>query len=703
MAVSDSDRVAMRPPSPRRGDDADRIHGRVVADPFRWLEDDSTPECAEWLAGQAALLERHRATWPLRDALHRDLAELIGVGALTAPVSSPPVVRRGRRFSLRRAPGQELPVLVVADPGAEPRVLVDPLALDPGARTTLDSWRPSWNGAVLAYQVSTGGSERPVLHVVRVADGTPVDSPIPLARPTPVAWLPSGLGFHYTAPDGERGRRVLLHRLGTDPADDETVYRTDRPHLAIKSAPARPWLMITTSSGVTSGNTLLVVPEPGAEPRVLHDGDRDGSRAVLKFGPGPLVLAVTDLGAPFGRVCAVDPDDPASGSWRTLIPEEPGAVLDDAVPLLDPDTGAPCLLVNRTRRGLSGLALHGHDGARLCDVPVPGSGSIRRMAAPPDSDRAWFAYTDFVTPPTVYRFDLRERRCVPEPAEGAPPAPAAAGGADPAAPRVRQVDYTAGDGTRVGMHLVFAGDPADGPRPTLLTTYGGFGASSVPGYSPTILAWVRAGGVYAVAGVRGGGEGGTAWHAAGSGANKPTAIADFLAAAEWLVAQGWTAPDRLAVKGASHSGLMAAAAITARPDLFAAAVVSDALTDMVRYPGFGLGRMWCEEFGTADDPDQLDTLLSYSPYHRVRRGAGYPAVLLTCPRTDARVDSMHTRKLTAALQDAAADTPGARPVLLRCESDVGHGMRSASRWIGLQADVLAFCAAHTGLGAGAAG
>lgn len=258
---------------------------------------------------------------------------------------------------------------------------------------------------------------------------------------------------------------------------------------------------------------------------------------------------------------------------------------------------------------------------------------------------------------------------------------------------VRELSYRSFDGTSVGLRVVVPVGAA-GPLSVLLTAYGGFGASTPPAYSPVVAAWVRAGGAYAVAGVRGGGEHGAAWHDAGRGPNKPAAVADLLSAADWLVAQGWTTPKRLAVKGASHSGLMAAAALVRRPDLFAAVVCSDALTDMVRYHRFGLGRLWTGEFGTADDADQLATLLTYSPYHLVAPGTRYPAVLLTCPRTDARVDSLHTRKLAAALRHATAAD---RPVLLRCEDGVGHGARSLDRWLGLQADILAFCALHTGL------
>ncbi|MGP3683148.1 prolyl oligopeptidase family serine peptidase [Streptomyces sp. IBSNAI002] len=258
---------------------------------------------------------------------------------------------------------------------------------------------------------------------------------------------------------------------------------------------------------------------------------------------------------------------------------------------------------------------------------------------------------------------------------------------------MRQVLYRSADGTEVPMYLIMAGN-SQGPRPAILTAYGGFGASAAPSYSPSLTAWVQAGGIYAIAQVRGGGERGPAWHAAGRAMNKPNAFADFAAAARWLCTEGHTTPRQLAIKGASHSGLMVAAAITRNPYQYAAAVCSDALTDMTRYPHLGLGTWWTDEFGDPDNPAHLPTLLAYSPYHNTHPGTCYPAVLLTSPRHDTRVGAAHTRKLTAALQHAT--TPH-HPVLLRTEHDIGHGPRAVSRLINLQADTLAFCATHTGL------
>ncbi|UPT23353.1 S9 family peptidase [Thermobifida alba] len=676
----------MAHPAARRQDVVDELHGHAVADPYRWLEDGESAECRAWLAAQERMFAEHAAQWRDREAFASLLRELAGAGGAAVPVLSVPVVRGDRRFLLRRAPGQQLPVLVVAEGDQAERTLLDPVALDASATTTLDAWRPSWNGELVACQLSRRGSERPVLRVLEVATGRFVDGPVRPGRVTPVAWLGDDSGFYYVdTPAG--GRRLRLHRIGQPECADTVVHTVEWPQLSVATSPGGRWVMVSAAAGATSGNLLWLGEHraDGLALRRVHDGTGDGSRAVLKFGPGERIYAVTDAGAPFGRLCAVDPAAPDSGHWHTLVASEAPAVLTDCVVLRDPAGAGVRLLVGYSRHGVGDLVLHDAQGNRLGHVPLPGAGTVLRLSAPPTgAAEAWFSYTDFVTPPTVYRFRLgRGVEAAGRPATGAGPRP-----------RVRQVTYASHDGTPVRMHLV--GLPADGagPRPTLLTAYGGFGASSVPGYSPAALAWVRAGGLYAVAHVRGGGEEGTGWHAAGRGRAKPNAIADLGAAARWLVARGWTSPDRLALRGASHSGLLVAAALVRDPGLYAAAVCSDAVTDMVRYPLFGVGRLWTEEFGTAEDPEELEVLLGYSPYHRVRPGTPYPAVLLTCARTDPRVDSLHTRKMAAALQHA---TCSPHPVLLRCEADVGHGARSVSRWVELQADILAFCAAHTGL------
>ncbi|MYS22163.1 prolyl oligopeptidase [Streptomyces sp. DvalAA-14] len=696
----------------RREPFVESVQGRTVCDPYRWLEDDTDAECVQWLAAQDRMFAEHRPGWRARPAFRALLDELMDRGGAAVPVVSAPVVRGSRRFFLRRRAGQEMPVLVAAAEGEADeagRVIVDPMELDPSGGTSLLAWRPSWSGRLLAFQVAAGGSESPRLRVLDVTRGRPVDGPLVLGRPTAVAWLADDTGFYYVTGSPAEPRRVRLHHLGDDPAHDPVVLETPMRHLSVSLSPDGRWLLVSAAAGPQTGNILRLADlqadatagrGPG-DPHLVtvHDGTAQGSSALVKAGPRGLLYAITDAGAPRGRVCVIDPAEPHSSAWTTVVEPGPDALLSACTALRDPGSGEVRLLVSTVRNGVPFLALHDVTGRRLTDIATPGTGpgTISGLSTPPgDSDRVWFRYTDFVTPPAVHRFALPQQRCEPETrhvsgiAAGGPRPPSRR----PEQPVVRQLICRSEDGTPVGLYVISPAAPFDGPRPALLTAYGGFGASAAPAYSPSITAWVRAGGIYAVAGVRGGGEHGTTWHTAGRGAGKPNAFADFAAAARHLIDQGLTTPAQLAVKGASHSGLMVAVAITRNPELYAAAVCSDAITDMVRYPLFGLGAWWTKEFGTADDPDQLDTLLSYSPYHNVRPGTRYPAVLLTSPRVDPRVDAAHMRKLTAALQHATAS---GRPVLLRTEDGVGHGPRTASRYADLHSDALAFCAEHTGL------
>jgi prolyl oligopeptidase len=354
----------------------------------------------------------------------------------------------------------------------------------------------------------------------------------------------------------------------------------------------------------------------------------------------------------------------------------------------EPAAGGGTLLCVWTRHAVSELTTHAlGTGERTGSVPLPGLGSVAGIAERPEGGyEAWFGYTDHVVPASVYRYDAStgETTLWSE----------APGRVEVPEVHARQVEYPSADGTTVRMLVLAPTKEPDRPRPAILYGYGGFSIPMTPGYSAGVLAWVEAGGVYAIAQLRGGSEEGEQWHRDGMREKKQNTFDDFHAAAERLVADGWTANDRLAVNGGSNGGLLVGAAVTQRPELFAAAVCSAPLLDMVRYEQFGLGATWSDEYGSADVPEELDWLLGYSPYHHVRQGVDYPAVLFTVFDGDTRVDPMHARKMCAALQHA---TSGTRPVLLRRERDVGHGARALSRSVALTADTLAFAARWTGL------
>ncbi|WP_136520510.1 prolyl oligopeptidase family serine peptidase [Cellulomonas telluris] len=714
------------PPAPRE-DLVEDLHGRAVADPYRRLEDAQDPATVAWSAEQDALYATYRgrvearaADGPFGTAALRDrLGTLLGAGFVSAPAW-----RGERRFVSRRAGDQEHAVVVVVEPdgagGERERVLVDPLRLDPAGTTTLDAWQPSKEGHLLAYQVSSGGTEESVLHVLDVATGEPVDGPVDRARYSPVAWLPGGEAFFYVrrlAPDlvpadeQQYHRRVWLHRLGTSPEQDVEVFGAglDRTnYYGVSVSRDGRWLIVSASAGTAPRTDVWIADltadgGPGAPVFTEVAVGLDAEVGAWVGRDGRLYVH-TDLDAPRGRVCVTDPTTPGVEHWTTLVAQDGTAVLED-VALLDgggDDTTPVELVVSWRRHSVSEVTLHDPDtGERrpgdAGTLPLPGLGSISGLVTRPDGGTSlWFSYTDHVTVPRVHRYDA---------ATGDLTLWATPPGAVPDLPDVhtRQVEVTSADGTTVRAFVLARADrlDADGrplaPAPTVLYGYGGFQVSLDPAYSASTLAWVEAGGVYVVANLRGGGEEGEEWHRAGMRGAKQNVFDDLFAVAEHLVAQGWTTTDRLAVWGGSNGGLLVGAAVTQRPDLWAAAVCSAPLLDMVRYQRFGLGVTWTEEYGDADVPEELDWLLGYSPYHRVVDGTAYPAVLFTVFEGDTRVDPLHARKLAAALQAATSSDPDERPVLLRRETGVGHGGRALSRTVALSAEQLQFVADRTGL------
>ena len=683
-------------PKAPRGDDADVLHGVTIPDPYRTLEDEQRPETVAWSAAQAELLAEHRQRWTERPTLHARLTELLGAGSIGAPAW-----RGERAFFIRRTADQEHAVLLVTEPsasddsGSAERVLVDPIAIDPSGATTLDAWQPSKEGDLLAYQLSAGGTEESILRVMDVATGEDIDGPIDRGRYSPVAWLPGGKAFYYVrrlppeaVPEGEDQyhRRVYLHRLGSDPSTDVEVFGAGQDktnYYGVSVSRDGRWLIVTAAQGTSPRNDVwladLTASDPAAPELVpVHVGV--DARAYPHVGRDGRLYIWTDLEAPRGRLVVADPADPAA--WRDLIAEDPGAVLEDYA-ILDA-LDRPVLAVAWTRHAISKLSVHDlATGERLTDVELPGLGSIGGLSERPEGGHeTWFGYTDHTTPAKVLHYDaLSGELTTWADSPGTVEVPAV---------RSRQVTYRSKDGTEVRMVIVSPTGEPDRPRPTVLYGYGGFSVALTPAYSASILAWVEAGGAWAIANLRGGSEEGEEWHRAGMRENKQNVFDDYIAAAEYLLDEGWTRTDRLGIVGGSNGGLLVGAALTQRPELYRAVVCSAPLLDMVRYEKFGLGATWNDEYGTADDADELQWLLGYSPYHQVRENTAYPAVLFTVFDGDTRVDTMHARKMCAALQAATSAGPDERPILLRAEGTVGHGARAVSRTVDLSADQLAF-------------
>jgi prolyl oligopeptidase len=687
-------------PAAERLDLVERRHGLSVADPYRWLEDPADPRTVAWSQAQDELARSCLEGLPGREWLADRLTALQRAGSVRVPSW-----RGGRRFFTRREPGQEHEALLVAEPDGTERVLVDPGALDPAGTTTLDAAVASHEGHLLAYQLSTGGDEESRLYVVDVGTGERVDGPIDRCRYSPVAWLPGGEELYYVrrlapdaVPEGEEQfhRRVLRHRIGADRSTDVEVHGAGLEptnYYDVSVSRDGRWLLVTASAGTAPRDDFWIADLASAA------GDRElrevqvgvDARVHPRVGPDGLLYLNTDRDAPRGRLARVDPADPAYERWVDVVPEAPDEVLGGVALLSSAEAAGDVttVLAVHTRDAADSLSWWDADTARrLGTVTGLDAGSVVGLTGRPEGGReAWVGYTDHLTPPMVLRWTADAPAGVQTWAR-------APGAVEPPAVRVSRVHYSSADGTRVHMFVVAPVAGPDRPRPTVLYGYGGFNNALTPTYTPSMLAWVEAGGVWAIANLRGGAENGEEWHRAGMRERKQNVFDDYIAAAERLLADGWTTARRLGIYGGSNGGLLVGAALTQRPDLYAAVVCSAPLLDMVRYELFGLGRTWNDEYGTADDPEELGWLAAYSPYHRVVDGVDYPAVLFTTFDRDTRVDPMHARKMCAALQHATA---GTRPVLLRRERDVGHGARSVSRTVRLGVDQLAFLADRLGL------
>jgi len=653
-------------PPTRTVDAVEVLHGESIPDPYRWLEDGADPDTRAWTERQNALTEEWLAGVPARDAIRRRLDQLLAIGALSVPTPA-----RGRYFYQRREGRQNQPVLYVRDGVAgEDRAAIDPNALDPAGTTALDWYFPSDDGGLLAYGLSAGGSEQSVLHVYDVEAGTSLPERIPRTRAADLAWLPDASGFYYTrypAPDtvpaGEEHyhRAVYFHPLGSDPADDPLIYQPREKEYwpGVGLSPDGRWLIISVArtfdqtdlylgdrnaAGWTAAPPLVAVAE---NLPFSFDGEVVRGRLYLR----------TNLDAPTYRMFEVDPARPQRGHWRELVPPRPDAVLEGARVVGDR------LVLSYLERASSRLRLADLDGGVRHEVPLPTLGGLFGLGAESDGHELFFGFSSYTVPPSVYRLDLATDEVVLWRRVEAD--------VDPERYEVHQVSLPSADGTEVTMFLVHRGGLVrDGGAPTYLTGYGGFNISMTPAFSRSLLLWLEHGGLVAIPNIRGGGEYGESWHQGGMLGRKQNSFDDFIAAAEWLIRERYTRPERLAAAGGSNGGLLMGAVLTQRPELFRAVVIQVPLLDMLRYHRFLIARLWIPEYGSPDDPEAFRWLRAYSPYHHVRPGTRYPAVLLATAESDTRVDPMHARKMAARLQAATAS---GRPVLLRLEAQAGHG------------------------------
>jgi prolyl oligopeptidase len=683
--------AAQRPsyPSTPVGEVVDDYSGLKVSDPYRWLEVvDSTP-VTEWVAAQNAVSFRYLSGLPARDSIRGRITELWDFDRVGVPFRE-----AGRLWFTRNTGLQKQSVLYSEGPGdAEPQLVLDPNAMFPDGSVAVGRYAPSPDGRCLAYTTAEGGSDLADIHLRELATGRDLEETVPHVKFTGISWTLDGRGFFYSRFRGsERGanltaantnHQLWYHVLGGRQADRLIYERPDHPDWGVGGRVSEDGRYLFITAGASTSKNALFVADLGSPRRPRLDAP---VRAMVpmedaQYTPlgavGRNVYIWTTWQAPKGRIVAAGAGDTSRARWRPIVPES-GEVLNQAT--LAGGTLVAGYLVDVQSR----LRRYDLGGKPLGDVELPDPGSIGGLSARADTPELFFAFSTYLRPTTVYRYDLALGSTLPYRTVETP--------FDASRYQTTQVFYSSRDGTRVPMFITARRDlPRDGRNPTMLYGYGGFDISITPGFSPAVAAWLERGGVYAVANLRGGGEYGEAWHDAGRREKKQAVFDDFIAAAEYLVREGYTRPERLAIRGGSNGGLLVGAVMTQRPDLFGVALPAVGVMDMLRFQRFTGGQFWVDEYGSSDDSTAARYLRAYSPLHNLKPGTCYPATLVTTADHDDRVVPGHSFKFAAALQAAQGCD---RPALIRIETRGSHGYRPTDRVIAELADIWAFALAN---------
>jgi len=673
-------RTTAKAPATRVEPVTDTVHGVAIVDDYRWLEGNNTnpevqgevtPDVAAWTDAQNAYTRQVLDTLPGRAAVEARLKPLMEIGSVTAPI-----MRANRYFYSKREGTQNQPLIYWRE-GAwnESRVLIDPAKIDSTGLTTVEWFSPSSDGKLLAYGTYRAGDEMTVLHLLEVDTGKVLPLEIPNKTQAP-DWLPDASGFVYQNlknPKDPYTGQVMFHRMGTDPAKDVVLFRqftkAENEKLATTWGPAGSlsrdgkWLVLGYWVDTKSNDLWIVDFE-----KFLKTGKVD--KVVVSVGePGiangtvidGTLFIQTTKGAPKGRVVAVNVASPARANWRDVVPEKSDGVIEDA------SVAKGKITVTYLKNASNEIDVFDLAGTPQGTLALPGIGTAS-LRTEQYRTEAFITFTSFNYPPTILHADL----AVPSTPAKQWEQPAVP--VDPATVEVEQVWYPSKDGTKISMFLVHKkGFKKDGKTPTVLTGYGGFNVNETPTFLATYFQWFDMGGLFAMPNLRGGGEYGDAWHEAGMLDKKQNVFDDFIAAAEWLIANQYTNSQKLAVSGGSNGGLLTGAVVTQRPDLVRAAIVAVPLLDMLRYQNFLMARYWVPEYGSAEDPAQFKFLNAYSPYQHVKKGTKYPAVYLTAGEHDSRVHALHARKMTAALQAATSSDQSEQPILLWVDREAGHG------------------------------
>jgi prolyl oligopeptidase len=681
-------------PKTRTDDVVDDLHGVKVPDPYRWLEPNDAPEVEAWDEAQNAFLRARLDAVPGRAEIRKSLDEELDQGGMP----SLPRFRGGKRWTTYLPPGKNQPVLYANEEEGKGlgSVVVDPNEWSRDGTDSMNGWEPSPDGRYVAYRRAPKGSEDTTLYVRDVASGKDLPDRITRTKFSGIVWSPDSSGFLYermpdpdSVPQGEAQyhRRVLYHRLGSVVLDDTVVFGAGRDMIESYGA-----YLTTDERHVLMGGGVPYKAEdtyaidwqdgkPVVSPVLVgHDSRTFVDRV------GDLYLLNTDFEAPRRRLCVAkvgEAGDPSK--WKEILPQGKG-VLQDAVPVGD------AVLVHLKENVVSRLRVIGLDGSDRGEVTLPRPGSVGGLQTKPGDTRVWFSFESYDVPPTNYVCDVASKDRALTVTDRLPTK------VDVDALTSEQTTYRSKDGTEIPIFLLYRKDaPPDGTRPTILYGYGGFRVGLFPRFSRSrALLASEKGWVWAYACLRGGDEFGEAWHEAGSMGNKQNVFDDFIAAADWLVSSKRASRDRLAIWGGSNGGLLVAACVDQRPDLCRAAICSVPLTDMLRFHRFQYAKSWTMEYGSPDDAKAFEWLRAYSPYHNVKDGAAYPAVLVTAGLEDGRVDAFHARKIVARWQAA---TSSDRPILLYLDRRGGHGASGLTRAKDELTDELCFLTSEIGAGA----
>ncbi|MEW6322118.1 MAG: prolyl oligopeptidase family serine peptidase [Acidobacteriota bacterium] len=686
--------VAAQPfsyPVTRTVDHVDVYHGTTVPDPYRWLEDDTSAETARWVEAQNAVTFAYLERIPYRARLKARLEQLFDYPKYSAPS------RKGEWYFFRKNDGLQNQSVLYVQQGLSgaPEVLIDPNTWSEDGTVRLTAFAPSRDGRHAVYGISRSGSDWQEYRVIEIATKRTLDDKVEWVKVSGVAW--HGNGFYYSRyPEPPTGRelssanehhQVFYHRLGTPQAQDEKVYE-DRAHPqrfhTVETTEDERYALLTISDRGTGkrGNALFLRDLAAAgrtfQPVIGEIGDSTFS---LVDNDGPALLVYTNHRAPNGRIVRIDPANPAEANWQTVIAEKPE-------PLEGISAAGGRLFAQYLKDVATRVEVYGFDGRLENEVPLPRLGTAAVSSGNRDDKEVFYTFQSFATPPTIYRYDLASKRSEAFRTSDIP-------GFDAERYETTQVFFPSRDGTKVPMFLTYRkGVARDGNAPVLMYGYGGFNITTAPSFNALRLALLEEGFIYASVNMRGGGEYGEAWHQAGTKLHKQNVFDDFIAAAEWLIAQKYTSPSRLAIQGGSNGGLLVGAVMNQRPELFRVAIPQVGVMDMLRFHKFTIGWNWIADYGSSDNPEEFKALYAYSPLHNIREGVKYPATLITTADHDDRVVPAHSFKYAATLQAKASRD---NPVLIRIETKSGHGASSTAKQIEATADIYAFIMWNLGL------